>query len=69
MDEAALREIERQVETGRLLPGRDRYALETITRLVAEVRRLRAALDACAEETRRAEVFPGGELPLAIHRA
>lgn len=44
VDEALLAEIEFEVGVGQTLPGRDAYTLRTLTLLVGEVRRLRAAL-------------------------
>ena len=44
MNEAELAEIERQVKVGCSLPGRDRYALETMGALLMEARRLRRLL-------------------------
>jgi hypothetical protein len=44
MDESQLREVERQVAIGAEIPGRDLYALNTMTRLVAESRRMRGLL-------------------------
>lgn len=54
MDDAKLAEIEREVAVGWTLPGRaDAYALNTITALVAEVRRLRRDLDTCIHDCRK----------------
>jgi hypothetical protein len=45
VDEAKLTEIEREIAVGWTLPGRaDAFALNTMTALVAEVRRLRELL-------------------------
>lgn len=41
MDDERLKEIKRDIEVGRLLPGVSRYNLDTIAALVAEVERLR----------------------------
>lgn len=49
MDEARMREIRRQVEVGRSLPGADRYALDTLDALAIEVTRLRGTLRAIAD--------------------
>ena len=44
MSDEELREIERQIAIGATLPGRDRYALDTMAALVAEVRRRGAVI-------------------------
>ena len=58
MDEGQLTRLERLIETGVPLPDRDGYALETITALVGEVRRLRALLEVAAEACRLREITP-----------